>query len=255
MTEKQNPKIGFVNSGRGIGDKIQFTSLPENYFLHTGRRMIDIEKEWIFDYNPFVERDIQPDIIVNLWTLMGQYDEYIKKNNLFHEYTGTIMKNCRMLGIPCRIRTPKLYIYDDLIPNSKQICVHTNGVSEGGTIPDEVIAEIHKRYTQNGYNVIQIGGKNDRDTGFSDFRGAPLLETTKIIATSEMFIGVNSGMMNIANCYPRVRKKIVILQFSEERLKYFVPGSNLFSHWIDFGLEYFNKFDYDVGITHSYKTI
>jgi hypothetical protein len=46
-----NPKIG-------IGDGIQFSSVPENYFIATGKKLYDVSKPWFFDHNPYVTREL-----------------------------------------------------------------------------------------------------------------------------------------------------------------------------------------------------
>jgi hypothetical protein len=53
----------------GVGDTVQFSSLPENYFKATGNRLLDVSKSWIYDFNPFVLRDesIVPEKVVELW--------------------------------------------------------------------------------------------------------------------------------------------------------------------------------------------
>jgi hypothetical protein len=62
--------IGITLKGAtGMGDKLQFASFPENYFRNTGEKVIDLDCEWIFDYNPFVVRGKTPEGAVNLWTL------------------------------------------------------------------------------------------------------------------------------------------------------------------------------------------
>src|SRR6202167_1343909 len=52
----------------GLGDKLQFSSFPENYFRNAGEKVIDVDRSWIFDHNPYVERDKVPDRMIDLWT-------------------------------------------------------------------------------------------------------------------------------------------------------------------------------------------
>jgi hypothetical protein len=52
----------------GLGDKLQFSSLPENYFRNTGEKVIDVDRSRIFDHNPYVERDKVPDRVIDLWS-------------------------------------------------------------------------------------------------------------------------------------------------------------------------------------------
>ena len=43
----------------GLGDKVQFSSLPEVFYKWYGIKLIDAKKHWVFDHNPYVERDIK----------------------------------------------------------------------------------------------------------------------------------------------------------------------------------------------------
>lgn len=46
-----------------------YTSLPENYFRNTGQKLIDVERSWAYEHNPFVLRDEDPDEVIDLWRL------------------------------------------------------------------------------------------------------------------------------------------------------------------------------------------
>ena len=78
-----------------------------------------------------------------------------------------------------------------------------------------------------------------------------LWESAELIATSQVFIGVNSSMMNIANCYPRIHRKVFINR--EDTAKYY-PVSRM-SSWIDFNWTYITAAEDDEGIAYSYKKI
>lgn len=84
------------------------------------------------------------------------------------------------------------------------------------------------------------------------------------IATASRFIGVNSGPMHIANCYPRVTKRIVLMEFSQGYLARendvafpWRAGCtrNFLTSWLDPANTYFNRFDQDYGISFSYLKI
>lgn len=248
-------KIGIIVGGPGIGDKIQFSSLPENYFLNTGKKLYDLENCWVYDHNPFVIRgDRNVDEIVHLWGHQNSVNEREARGEIKHSMFGISARVCEGFNLDCHVRHPRLYQHEDMKTVSKRIVVHTDGRSEGGIIPDHVIASIEHNYK--GYEIYQIGGKNDRPTSFRDAKGLGLWDTAGLIASSEMFIGVNSSMMNMANCYPKVRKKIVVLQYGPEQLREFYPTNHpKFTAWIDFNAEYYNQYERDYGVTMSHKKI
>lgn len=249
-------KIGIsFNSALGIGDKLQFTSIPENFYFTHGYKIIDVDKSWVYDYNPYVDRESKADEIYNPWASQNiNIENKIRNNELKYELLGLSLRAAAALDLNIRLRHNRLYIYEDQPIESKKVVIHTNGRSEGGQINDEIIDQIYENY--NGYQIYQIGGKDDRNTPFIDMRGLDVWKTAEFIASAEIFIGVNSSMMHLANCYTKVRKKIIILQYNQEDLKYFYPSAyHKYTHWIDYNNELYNQYDYDIGATMSYKKI
>ncbi len=233
----QHLKLGFLNSGPGIGDQVVYSSLAENYFRNTGRKLVDIKKSWVYDHNPFVERNVPPDEVIDLWKLkLGK-----------RAYPNLAQRISEGLGLPkTYLRHPRLYQFenDEIDPNA--VVVHVTGISGAAAgMPDHVIDHISKKYRNSV--IFQIGGPKDKNTPFIDRRGLPLWDSIRLIATSGTFIGVNSGPMNIANCYPGIRKKLVLLKRTHDS----VPVSPAL-RWIDFNWEYFNTSPDDEGITMSY---
>ena len=114
---------------------------------------------------------------------------------------------------------------------------------------ESAIKQIQSNYSD--FEIVQIGLKTDRKTPFQDALGLEIWETVKLIATSAIFIGVNSGFMNVAKCYPKIRKKVLI---TNKDLKFYHPCFPE-DYWIDYNWEYFNETDKDVGITNSYLKI
>jgi hypothetical protein len=231
--------LGITNYGSGIGDKIQFTALPENYFKSTGNKIIDLDKSWVFDYNPYIARDINPTIgITNLWI---SYPE--------GKFLSGVDRINTVFNIKTTLRHPRLYHFEseEIVKNT--LVVHSCGKSFG-TISDKVIAQILENYIE--YNIYQIGGQNDKKTPFINKLGLSMWETIKLIASSEVFIGVNSGFMNIAKCYPKIRKKVIINGIINPEI--FSPNCNG-EYWIDYNWEYFNETENDIGISNSYLKI
>ena len=173
-----------------------------------------------------------------------------------------------------RLRHPRLYIYEDARTKPNKVVVHTTGsdrtrdgeqairYSSGEDsvriMSDEVLDSIRKNYQD--YDIIQVGGADDKPLGASSINLSgklDLWETAKEISEAAIFIGVNSGPMHIANCYPRVNKRIVLQEFSIPTLMTYRPGDTrnwLFS-WIDPACTYFNKYTQDVGYTYSHTKI
>jgi len=243
------------NNTPGIGDKLQFSSVPENYYHTYGQKIIDVDRSWVYDHNPFVDRDSKADEIYNPWTSQNSnIDNKINNNSLNYGLLGLSLRAAAALDLDVVLRHNRLYIYESNEIECKKIVIHTDGKTEGGTINDSIIEQIQKNY-QN-YKIYQIGGTSDRDTPFIDMRGLDIWKTAEFLSSAEIFIGVNSSMMHLANCYPKIRKKIIILQYNKEELKYFYPSAyGNYTHWIDYNNELYNAYEHDVGATMSYKKI
>lgn len=231
-------KIGIYNSGPGIGDQVVYSSLPENYWHGTGEKLIDVRKLWVFDHNPYIVRRERPDKFVNLWSV-----------RLSREPCASLAERiCEAWNLPdCPLRHARLYAFEDEPVRRGTVVVHATG-KNAGSLPEQVIAQIARNYAD--WEILQVGAETDRQTPFRDCRGLPLWDSIRLVATCEVFIGVDSGMMNVANCYPRVRRKVVILREPEKH----VPAAHPL-RWIDFNWEYFNPGETDRGITMSYRKI
>ena len=102
---------------------------------------------------------------------------------------------------------------------------------------------------------------NNEDIGVIDKRNLDIWDTVELIATSAIFIGVNSGPLHIANCYPHINKKVIITsknKFNKKLIKGFRPlkdDVHVDFKWLDYGLQYYNDTEFDIGCTHSYKKI
>lgn len=238
--------IGIINNGPHLGDKIQFAALPEIFFKNTGKKIIDLNKCWVYDYNPYVIRNTNVECteILDAWQISHKYlaDNYLSTSERF-------FKNSKFPNFKITLRHPRLYKFEDIkiIPN--RITIHTQGISEGGQIEDHVLDFIEKKY--DNFEIIQVGGNNDKKTGFLSKTGLDIWSTIEIIASSAIFIGVNSGMMNIANCYPRINRKIILNRNDLETL--FPLNKN--TGWLDYNIQYFNQSTNDIGMTNSFYKI
>ena len=266
-----------------IGDQVCTTAIPENIFNTTGKKcVIDDDRIWAFKYNPYVEfmspentKDMEFINVLPDARVQAQAKHYIEqmKCPVAGSQTEYMMVN---LGVNLpTLRHPRLYIYEDekIIPN--KIVVHTTGsdrTKRGESVgfrsqlgeddvrilSDDVIESILKNYSD--YEIIQVGGEEDKPLGGHSKNLCGKLdywEVAKEIASSAIFIGVLSGPMHIANCYPRVTKKIVLQEFPIESILTWRPGDvrNFSFTWIDANSTYYNKFDHDVGISFSHKKI
>jgi hypothetical protein len=285
----------------GVGDRVQMASVPEAIYKWYGKKVVDINKSWIFDHNPYVLRredhsdDLQikfessgfpclycdeidwinPDIKAStnlhktldknvqilIHSLCPAYAEHqiaSSRNTWIFQKLFINTGQKPELNIP---RAPRLYKYED--PNEvcrDQIAIHVGpSKSTGQFIPDHVLDTIKKRYSN--YKIIQIGSSRDHSSPFIDKRGLDIWDSVEIIAKSSIFIGINSGPMNIANCYPHINKKIILnsdLDWMEKEIQRFEPLNariNGSFGWVDFGWQYFTTKEYDMGRMYSYNRI
>ncbi|WP_186308390.1 tetratricopeptide repeat protein [Paraburkholderia sp. BCC1885] len=259
--------LGITLAGaEGIGDKLQFSSFPENYFRNTGRKVVDVDRVWIFDHNPYVVRDVQPDRIVNLWT-----QKWLGGNSVpFEDYrtkpvfSSLAERTSHIFGHVAYLRHPRLYRFEELPTLEKRIVLHTTGknipphVALGEDHVRELSAEIisHVRDAYAGYEIVQVGSASDLDAQVIDCRGvADIWEVARLIAQARIYIGVDSGSYWIAACYPRIFRKKVMMQYPAGYLRdRFVPMHVLdpHSHWHDASCLYYNRTTDDAGVTYSY---
>jgi hypothetical protein len=266
-----------------IGDQVCTTGLPENIYNVTGKKCVITDKRiWAFKHNPYVvfmkdnearglnELTVMPDA-----RIPEQRTAYEKmmKSVVYNSQTEYMCVNMNFNDV--RLRHPRLYIYEDMKQFPNRVVVHTTGAdrTKDGespfranhgedsirTMSDEVIASILKNYDSDTYEIIQIGGKEDKPLGghSKDFRGMGLWESAEMIATCARYIGVNSGFMHIANCYPRVDKRIVLQEFHAGAIQTFKPGDTRFwgMSWFDPTATFFNKFHVDVGVSYTHTKI
>lgn len=244
--------ITILNNLGGIGDKIIYLSFPENYFKNTGKKLLSPEKkEWYFKYNPYVEHG-ESENILRLYNISTNYEEEI-----IQSVAHRVIKNSNIHIGEKKIflRHPRLYIHED-VKKENYITIHCTGVTCGGSIPDNILEQIKHKYSN--FRIIQIGGTNDKKINFAeDFRGLSIFDTAELISKSIVFIGPNSGMMNLSFCYPSTSKKIILLNKNEKQIEYFYPFKKNTddSNWLDFHYTLYNCYDSDIGTTFSYKKI
>lgn len=247
---------GFTIRQVGIGDGVQFTSLPENYFRKTGQKLIDISKPWYLDSNPYVERDATPDEVKELWNYPKQY-EWPKIRE--HSYLSNAEIHASVFGIvhPHLIR-PRLYRYEHCpFEERESILFHPYGKSHGA-LPDEIIDHVLRKYKRTG-RLRQIGLNTDPDLGIPKISTPTLWDLAYVISRARMFIGVDSGPSWIAACYPDVQIKKVRTKFQygfcEPQDWSPLDVRNPHSFWDDRAFQIYNTSEDDIGFTLSYKKL
>lgn len=243
-------KYGFCGFNGGIGDQVMVSSFPENFFKNTGKKIIDIGNNWVFDYNPYIIRGEKPDIVLS--HLQKQIE--IINSGKRKDWKSDAEEICNNFGLTKTfLRSPRLYKFEDSETIKDRVIVHTTGRTVG-SMPEKIIEQIAKNYKN--YHIIQIGSSSDKETPFEKKTNLSKWDTAKIISEAAIYIGVNSGFYHVANCYPKVRKKIICEFEDEDALNKFEPKKNsINTEWYDYNIEIFNCKDYDIGVTKSFINI
>jgi hypothetical protein len=243
----------------GVGDALQFSSLPENYYRATGQKLYDLSRPWFFDHNPFLIRgsgDARVTKTVELWNYgPRRYDfPQLREKHQADVYLSNAEIWAGVLGVPAVLNRPRLYRYEDFEFHRRQtILLHIDGRSHG-QMPDHVIEHVLAKYA--GCNLRQIG-KSNVDLGIPKVETATLWDLAQEISRASMLIGMDSGPSWIAACYPDVVVKKLRTKPMPEHFKSWVPleRANIHSHWDDRCHQIFNPTDEDIGFTSSYRRI
>lgn len=235
----------------GIGDAVQFTSAPENYFRATGQKVVDVQRHWVFDHNPYVIRGApRPMKTFELWNYKPEpsprHGVYL---SLAERYT-------HIMGVPCVMSRPRLYRFEEPIKFSSRrlILFQTEGVSHG-PMPAHIIKHVKEKY--GGPDLYQFGLPSMPDVGLPRICPVDLWDCARILSEAKIFIGLDSGPSWISACYSDVVTKIVRTKPTLNVLKDWVPlnSSNIHSHWDDRARMVYNPSDDDVGFTWGYRRI
>jgi hypothetical protein len=281
--------IQLVLPYQALGDQVSVTAVPEAFFAQTGKKLFFSDKRiWVFKHNPFIslraarrgdtEFKLYPDACIA--PLVDRYTQRYG-THVFGSQTEYLINQIGLAS--ARTRHPRLYVHEesDIVPH--KIVVHTTGSdrTSRGQAPfcaelgedavrvmsDEVISAIRRNYKD--WMIVQVGAASDKPIegkNVVDLRGKlDYWKAAAEIASSARFIGVNSGPMHIANCYPRVSKRIVLMEFSSAYLQTRIDGlaspfragdvRNHLASWLDPANAYFNRFDHDLGSTFAFTKI
>jgi hypothetical protein len=271
-----------------IGDQVSVTAIPEAYYAQKGERLFYAdERFWVFKHNPYIDcrHPRQGDtevLVVPDARLKVQAERYVRRYNteVLGSQTEFMLNELGLVG--GMGRHPRLYVHENLDIVPHKVVVHTTGSNRElrgeaairyrlgedavRVMSDQVIDAILRNYKD--WLIVQIGATDDKPIAgrnVIDLRGRlDLWESAKEIATASRFVGVNSGPMHIANCYPRVSKRIVLMEFSQSYFAHengvafpWRAGSvhNVLTTWLDPANTYFNRFDQDYGASFSYLKI
>lgn len=243
-----------------MGDKIQFSSLPENYFRATGHKLIDTHKCWIFDHNPFVLRDFKEPLskTVDLWNFSPmQYDWPVPPAPRLPVYNSNAEIWCMHLGIPAVLTRPRLYIHEDWpFEKRRKILLHTDGRSHG-KMPLEVIEHVRRKYLPTGDLYLVGLDVPSHHYGIPYIKTDTLWDLAKEISQARMFIGSDSGPAWIAACYHDVVVKKVRHRQMLDQYNSWTPlaVNNFHAHWDDRAFQIHVVDENDRGPFWSYKRL
>lgn len=234
----------------GIGDAVQYTSVPENYYRATGTKLCEIGTHWVFDHNPYLIRG--PQILEDSFELWN-YNPHPKPKTPV--WLSLAEKHASILKVPVVQKYPRLYIHEDFSYEKREmILVHTHGRSHG-EMPSHVIDHVLTKYW--GMPLYHIGLPTDQEIGIPKISTKTIWDLVKVISQARMLIGVDSGPSWIANCYPDVIVKKLRMKPTPEYFKDWVPldPNNIHSQWDDRMHQVYNPTEDDIGFTSSYRRI
>lgn len=245
-----------IKSSIGLGDGLQFSSVPENYFKETGKKLYDVSKPWFFDHNPHVVRELTEPLekTVEMWNFSPHQWDWPRPR-----LEGVYLSNAEIwslvLGVKnTRLNRPRLYRFEDVkFKDREMILLQTQGKSHGA-MPNHVVDHILEKYKPTK-RLFHIGAKDPRDLGIPRIETPSFWDLASVISKSQMFIGLDSGPSWVAACYPDVICKKLRMKPTPEVFRKWVPLAidNIHSHWDDRCQQIFNPSENDVGFTSSYR--
>lgn len=247
-----------IKSSIGVGDKLQFSSLPENYFKATGQKLVDVSRPWFFDYNPYVIRDerVQVSRTIELWNFGPRQWPWPNPRQA-HEakvYISNAEIWASLLNVPVSLNRPRIYRFEDYpFAERSSIFFQVEGRSHG-RLPDKIIEHVKAKYA--GANLFTIG-VDDPGIGVQHVFTPTLWDLAALLSKARMVIAPDSGPAWVASCFPDVITKKIRTRPDFERLETHIPLeiSNIHSHWDDRSQLIYNCSDRDIGFTQSYTRI
>lgn len=247
----------WVSEKIGIGDAVQFTSVPENYFRQFGEKLADHNRHWVFDHNPYVDRVSEKvDESINLWDLHCLNSPKEVNGRTF--FQSNAHAHARHFKYQIRLNRPRLYAHEHFpFYQRNEILLHVKGRSHG-QLPLQVVEHVLEKYGIERITLIGSAADWIYDLPMPARRETKnIWDLVALIARARMLIGPDSGPSWIAQCYPDVLVKKVRLLPSVEALHDWMPleWCRLGSHWDDRSAMVYNPSDDDAGFTWSYRKI
>lgn len=259
-----------IKSTIGLGDGIQFSSLPENYYRHTGHKLIDVSRPWFFDENPYLNKDPNavPNKVIELWNFSPTQYDWPNPRNTSQQpgdwkptpkkpfvYLSNAEIWASLLGVNVVLNRPRLYRFEDHPYEKREmILLQTLGKSHG-QMPDHIVHHVISKYSSTK-QLFHIGPGNT--FGLQHIETTSFWELARLISKAKMFIGLDSGPSWVASCYPDVVNKVVRVKPNPpELLETWVPLEigNIHSFWDSRERVVYNTTDDDIGFTYSYKRL
>lgn len=238
----------------GVGDAVQFSSLPENYYRATGEKLVDVSKCWIYDHNPYVVRDVEATETFNLWNFPTRYDWPRPRESV---YLSNAEIWASLFKVPVVLNRPRLYKFENFPIEERQMILFQPFGKSQGPLPDFVIEHVLKKYSK--MPLVQIGKSSDPDIGITRIKTETLWDLAQVISQARMLIGPDSGPSWIAACYPDVViRKVRIRGFhGQKEYKDWIPMEidAHHSHWDDRAFHMFHITEDDCGFMQSYKRL
>jgi hypothetical protein len=239
----------------GLGDALQFSSLPENYFRTTGEKLIDVSRPWFFDFNPYVDRSGErtPARVQELWNWPNQY-QWPKPRP--HVYLSNAEIHAAVLNVGTVLNRPRLYRFEDVaFETRRKILIQVAGKSHG-QLSDKIIQHVLEKYGPTGH-LLQIGDGPDIGGGIPRAPMGSPWDLAELVSKCRMIIGPDSGPCWVGCCYPDVIVKVVRTRQTADALKTWVPLeiTNIHSFWDDRARQVYNQTEDDIGFTYSYRRL
>ncbi len=241
----------------GVGDALQFSSVPENYYRATGRPLVDVSKPWFFDKNPYVVRDANPTKVFEMWNFGPRKYEWPvpRPEGSPRVYLCNAEIHAKAMGVEAKLIRPRLYQFEDFpYERREKILLHVDGKSHGD-MPRHVIQHVLDKYKKTG--KLFLIGQSKIDLGIPRIETPTLWHLAQVISEARMLIGMDSGPSWIAACYPDVVVKKLKNRQLQRGLRDWIPLEidNVHSHWDDRCHQIFNPTDEAIGFTESYRKI
>lgn len=247
-----------IRKNIGVGDALQFSSVPENYYRATGKMLVDVSEHWFFDHNPYVARKTEPELpVVELWNFGPTQRPWPRPRaeGKPQVYLSTAEIGATIMGVVPKLIRPRLYRFEDY-PFSKRetILLHTSGRSHG-PMPKHIVDHVLHKYS--GLPLMQVGLPDEPHIGIPKIVTETLWDLAEVISKARMFIGVDSGPSWVAACYPDVISKKVRTKPALEEFPNRIPLNidDVHSHWDDRLFQIYNVSEDDCGFTQSYKKL